>query len=122
MIFFDLDKMKRVCKNNKEMFLAFKAITFPYPMPSKMQLKTNKFLHTNFTGISYMLNPEKFCEEFGTVPAQNIVEYIILAGRRCYAEYVLSGSTTLDVYTAPFVPTNNKLIAISNNKIYFKHE
>lgn len=114
--------MKRVCKNNKEMLLAFKAVTYPYKLPDRTQLKINRFIKVDFSGYSYMVNPKKFCEEFGMTPAKDLVEYIILAGRRSYADYLLSGATTLDIYSAPFIPTNNRLLAVSNNKIYFKHE
>jgi hypothetical protein len=120
MIFFDLDKLKRL-NNNRQMLLAFKSITYPTPLPSKYQARINKFLYQDFSGSSFMLNPEKLCEEYRATSPTEVVEYIILAGRRSYAEYLLTGDSSLDKLIAPFIPTNNRLLTITD-KIYFKHE
>lgn len=122
MILFDWKKVKRRAKGSKkDIILIISSITWPYILPTKRQLKINKFYNQEFTGISFLLNPEELLDS-RNLQNYEVVEYITLAARRSLAEYWYSRDKTLDCRLAPFVPTNNKLLTVKDNKIHFAFE
>mgnify|MGYP005666635745 CR=1 FL=1 len=121
MILFDWEKVKRKSKSKKDMILAISAITWPNELPTKRLKKLNRFYNEQFPGLSFLLNPEALLAE-RLLTNYEIVEYITLAARRSFAEYLYSGKTSLDCRSAPFIPTTNQLLTTKNSQIYFAFE
>jgi hypothetical protein len=76
-------------------------------------------------GDSFLLNPQSFFEDQTT----DIIyksQYLQLAGRRNYSDFVHFGATYLDLTLFQDVDLDklktNPLLTIANNKIYFKYE
>jgi hypothetical protein len=76
-------------------------------------------------GDSFLLNPDAFFSDTTT----DIIyksQYLQLAGRRNYSDFVHFGATYLDLTLFQDVDLDklktNPLLTIANNKIYFKYE
>jgi len=76
-------------------------------------------------GDSFLLNPQAFFSDTKT----DIIyksQYLQLAGRRNYSDFVHFGATYLDLTLFQDVDLDklktNPLLTIANNKIYFKYE
>ena len=76
-------------------------------------------------GDSFLLDPQSFFEDQTT----DIIyksQYLQLAGRRNYSDFVHFGATYLDLTLFQDVDLDklktNPLLTIANNKIYFKYE
>lgn len=121
MILFDWGKVKRHAKDKKDVILIISSLTWPYILPTKRQRKLNKFYDMQFDGDSFLINPDLLLQE-RSLSNYKIVEYITLASRRSYPEYLYSRKKTLDCRLAPFIPTDNELLTIKNNQIYFAFE
>ena len=80
---------------------------------------------SNLFGDSFLLNPESFFSDTNTDIAYKS-QYLQLAGRRSYNDYKLYGATYLDLSYFEDIDLDklktNPLLAIKQNKIYFKHE
>lgn len=121
MILFDWAKVKRHAKSKKDIILIISSITWPYDLPTKKQRSLNKFYDMQFDGDSFLLHPELLLQE-RALSNFKIVEYITLAARRSYAEYLYGRKRTLDCRLAPFIPTDNELLTVKNSQIYFAFE
>lgn len=122
MILFDWNKVKsRARGSKKDTILIISSITWPYTLPTKRQRRLNRFYDEEFQGISFLLNAEELLES-RNLSNYKIVEYITLAARRSLADYLYCKEKTLDCRLAPFLPTNNELLTIKNDKIHFAFE
>lgn len=121
MILFDWFKVKLVGKRKVDNIInIMHAITWPNELPSKKARRINPYFDIDFSGHSYLLNPESLLER-RDIPASKIVEYIELASRRSYAEYLLTRDRTLD-YRLVNRPIENELITTINNRVVFNYE
>ena len=76
----------------------------------------------DFDGDSYLLKPERLLEAFHNANQVDAANYLMLASRRSYAEYLLTGDYTLPTkYIA--IPTQrlkqNSLLDIQGTNIHF---
>ena len=76
----------------------------------------------DFTGDSYLLKPEKLLTAFHSYNQVDAANYLMLASRRSYAEYLLTGENSLPLkYIA--IPQHklekNSLITIKGTDIHF---
>ncbi|NDD82986.1 hypothetical protein EBZ38_01705 [bacterium] len=123
MILFDWEKIRSDSKGKIGAIIQIiSAITWPEVLPTKRQLIVNKFYGKDFSGNSFLLNPESLLNKKYELKAKDIVEYIMLASKRSYADYLITGNRTLNVRLLPYVIASNELITIKNNEIYFKYE
>jgi len=123
MILFDWEKIRSDSKGKIGTIIQIiSAITWPEVLPTKRQLIVNKFYGKDFSGNSFLLNPESLLNKKYELKAKDIVEYIMLASKRSYADYLITGNRTLNVRLLPYVIASNELITIKNNEIYFKYE
>lgn len=120
MILFSWDTVKRVSKksNNNILKIMF-AITWPSTLVTERQKKLNKYYNYDFSGFSYLINPEDLLVR-RDLPPKVLVEYIMLASRRSYADYIITGDATLDSRLAN--PTDNELLTTKNGRIHFAYE
>jgi hypothetical protein len=120
MILFSWEKVKSVSAgSNRNILKIMEAITWPVTLPTKNQRKYNKYYDYNFTGFSYLINPEELLIR-SDLPPKTLVEYIMLASRRSYAEYIITGDSRLDCRLAS--STENKLTTTIDGKLHFAYE
>jgi hypothetical protein len=76
-------------------------------------------------GDSFLLNPQDFFSDTKTDITYKS-QYLQLAGRRIWSDYIHFGATYLDLSLFEDVDLiklkTNPLLTIKNNKIYFKYE
>jgi len=121
MILFNWRKVKLIADYKLgSIMLIMHAITWPVLLPTRIQRLNNPYYEHDFSGHSYLLQPEKLLVR-KDIPLKDRVEYISLAARRSYAEYLLSGDTTLDCRLVKR-PTENQLITAKNNRVVFNYE
>lgn len=121
MILFDWNKVKSISNGNVgEILKIMHSITWPNALPSEKARKMNPYYDEDFSGHSYLLNPEALLERRDILDAK-LVEYIQLASRRSYAHYLLTRDSTLD-YRLVNRPIENELITTENNKVAFRYE
>jgi hypothetical protein len=120
MILFSWDKVRKYAKgsNNNILKIMF-SITWPYILPTKAQRKINRYYDIDFYGHSFLINPEDLLVR-RDLPQKVLVEYIMLAARRNYADFMITGNSTLDSRLAE--PTTNKLITTIDGKLHFAYE
>ncbi len=84
-----------------------------------------KYRHKNFSGDSFLLQPEMLLEEAFRYTSKEIAMYIALASRRKLADYIAFGNKTLSVRHAPKLKQlieNNRLLYIKDGQIHFVYE
>jgi hypothetical protein len=120
MILFSWDKVRKYSKgSNNNILKVMFSITWPYILPTRSQRKHNKYYDIDFYGHSYLKNPEDLLVR-RDLPPKILVEYIMLAARRNYADFIITGDSTLDSRLAE--PTNNELLTTIDGKIHFAYE
>jgi hypothetical protein len=120
MVVYSWDKVKYYAKgsNNNILRIMF-AITWPQILPTKRQRTINKYYDIDFYGHSFLKNPEDLLVR-RDLPPKTLVEYIMLASKRNYADFMITGDATLDARLA--FPTDNKLLTTIDGKIHFAYE
>lgn len=123
-LFFDLHILERDTKEDPEylvraLYYFYKGIMIPNKLYSKY-----KPLPNLKKGSSFLLNPKGFFSDYSDTVYR--AQYIKLAGRRDYMDYITNLDTTLNL--SMFADINisaiqhNPMIKIINNKIKFKYE
>ena len=93
--------------------------------PRNKRDRLYKYYQKDFTGQSFLLNPEKLFlhrEEYEDI---EIAQYVGIASQRYYANYKLSKDTTLDLFEydgKDIILYSNRLLTVSGNRIHFKFE
>lgn len=120
MVLFSWDKVRKHSRgsNNNLLKIMF-AITWPDILPSKVQRKNNNYYDIDFYGHSFLKNPEDLLVR-RDLPPKALVEYIMLAARRNYADFMITGDSTLDSRLVE--PTKNELLTTIDSKIHFAYE
>lgn len=123
-ILFDWKKIYRFSKGQpSRVILALRALTGETPIHNYDPLY---FAYIkDFTGKSFLVNPERLIEESFFYKAKEIAEYIALASFRSYADYTMTNNKTLDLLHVPVrqeLITNNRLLSIEDGKVLFKFE
>lgn len=84
-----------------------------------------KYRFTDFSGQSFMCNPQELFYNAFRYTHKEVAQYIILASYRSFANYSLTGDKALNLLHSP-VPEvtikQNRLLRILDNKIYFYYE
>lgn len=124
MIFFDWMKIRLFSgKDPKRVILAVRALMGEVPKNTYDPLY---FAYIkDFSGKSFLINPEKLLEEDFFYKPKEIAEYVALASFRNYSIYATTGDASLDLLHSPVrqdTITNNRLLSIENGKILFKFE
>ena len=79
------------------------------------------FYGKDFSGSSFLINPEKIFYHFKQYTTTEWIEYIRLASMRNYSNYRVSGETSLATYIHKHT-NNNRLLIVKDNKIFFMFE
>lgn len=123
-IFFDWRKIYLFSKRDpKRVILALRALNGEVPKHIYDELY---FAYIkNFQGKSFLINPSGLLEATAFYKAKEIAEYLALASFRNHANYTMTNDATLDLLHVPVrheLITNNRLLHIDNNKVYFQYE
>ena len=84
-----------------------------------------RFYGKDFSGDSFMLDPESLLRYKNVYTLREIVQYILLCSYRSYSEYKLYGTIYLDSIKSPLQPQilqQNRLLQMDGNKIRFLFE
>ena len=94
-------------------------LTFP-STPKNVYDPAYKLSQVDWSGDSFLVNPEKVIQNRNKFSDLELAEYIALASFRSYSHYKLTGDKTLDKLHCPLdnLP-NNRLLSCVNGKIYF---
>lgn len=125
MILYDWKKVRR-CSNEsvRQLLSIVKYITYR-PIPEDKYDKNYGFSQINWSGSSFLLNPEPLFKNRAKLSDKEIADYIHLASLRNYSDYLTLGKTTLDLY---IVEKNenlirlNRLLYIEEDQVVFKYE
>ena len=124
MILFDKTKLLKFSKGStSNMIDILWHITYN-PLPkSRGDIKRLKYCSIDWSGSSYLLNPETFLDKHWRYSEKELLQYVLLAAKRDYAEYKLFRTKTLQAeYVNVKAIESNRLLTITGNKIYFKFE
>lgn len=83
------------------------------------------FINKEFSGNSFMLNPEDLLEYKNFYTLKEIAQYIALASYRNYAEYQITGNLRLKLIRSPVginLIKKNRLLSIEGDEIVFLYE
>lgn len=84
-----------------------------------------KYYDEDYSGQSFLVNPEKLLENAFRYKRKEVVEYLVLASYRPYSDYLMYGVTTLSTINS-VLPIEklkqNRLLRIENNTIHFLYE
>jgi len=110
---FSLSKLERLANNN------------PIKLVEILEEYYKRFKLGLEGGSSYLLSPaELFFDDNTDILFKS--QYITLAARRSYQQYIDLGYTYLDLSYYPDLKINaikyNPLLTLNNNKLYFKYE
>lgn len=122
MILFNWNKLIHHSNNeSKKFFAILHHITFDsLPMNRKDILYSVQ--GKDFSGSSYLLQPEQLFYNFKTYSTQEWVEYVKLASMRNYNDYRISKDKTLAAHITNITKTSNRLLTLKDDKISFKFE
>jgi len=85
-----------------------------------------KYRVYNFSGISFLINPEELLYNAGKFTNKQVIAYISLASLRSLAEYLLTGEKTLDLFHVPEglqqYLKNNRLLNVKDGRVHFLYE
>ena len=84
-----------------------------------------RYYYMDFTGHSYLLNPQSLLRFRHKYRDKEIADYIGLASFRNLGEYKVSGKITLDLPHCPLgedAINKNRLLRIENDQVHFLYE
>lgn len=123
MILYDWRKINRAANRKaSEIIFIFSIITYNR-IPKDFRDPVIKYSERNFTGQSFMKNPELLLES--TASDKEKAQYIALASLRNLADYITFKTLTLDLINVPVrteLFINNQLLAVKSEVIHFKLE
>lgn len=85
-----------------------------------------KYYNKDYTGQSFIKDPEDLLENAFKYKKKEVVEYLALASYRSYTDYIMYGTITLDVINSPLplhkLKKNRLLYLNPSNQIEFRFE
>jgi hypothetical protein len=126
MILYDWKKVWYYADGNaKEVYRIIKMIT-DREIPYSKKDPIYKYYGKDFAGNSFLLHPENLIFNSYKHEYKDIGVYLALASLRSYADFKLTGDTTLDIMAMPFgtreLSQNNELLSEKHNRMSFLYE
>lgn len=85
-----------------------------------------KYYNKDYTGQSFLKDPEDLLENAFKYKRKEVVEYLALASYRSYTDYIMYSTITLDVINSPLplhkLKKNRLLYLNPSNQIEFRFE
>ena len=107
------------------MLLVFKMLVYNQ-VPKNKYDKIYKYYNIDYSGQSFLLNPDILFDNAYKFDPKEIVQYIALASFRRLSDYLTTQKTTLDILESPIdrdLIEKNRLLSIDEyNQIHFLYE
>lgn len=125
MIFFDWQKiLRRTGGSSKRIILVITAMTMQR-LPRNLYDPLYKYYYDDFTGESFLIQPETLLMKASGYRPKEVAEYVGLASYRNYAHYSITKDATLDLLHSPLSEdtiNKNRLLRIEDGRVHFLFE
>ena len=125
MIKYNFDKIMRATKGDSTEIISVLELLTYQRIPFSKKDKAYKYYGKDFSGYSFLLNPEELLIGARKYSMTEAAEYLAVASYRNYYHYEKTKDTTLQILHLPVsldIINNNRLLRIENEIIYFKFE
>ena len=125
MLFYDWKKMFDASEGNPlALFIIFRMIVTK-AIPKNKYDDIYKYAGKHFTGESFLVHPDVLLYNSYKHEYREIAQYLAIASMRPYADYLVTGDTTLDLLQCEVETEffeDNSLLHIENGKVHFLYE
>lgn len=125
MVFFDWQKIyRKTGGSSKRIILVLKALCMT-GLPRNVYDPVYKYYYDDFSGRSFLLQPELLLAYAFKYTPKEVAQYIGLASFRSYAYYRTTNDATLDLLHSPVSEDTikqNRLLSIEDDRIVFLYE
>jgi hypothetical protein len=116
--------MRKTGSSSKRILLAVRSIV-SNRLPKNRYDPLYPFYGIDFSGKSFIINPETLITNAFRYKPKEVAEYIALASYRSYSYYATTGDTTLDLFHSPVEQTtinSNRLLKVIDGRVHFLYE
>lgn len=125
MLFYDWEKMFDTAEGNPKIMYTLLKMVYLKEIPKNRHDKLYKYAGKSFIGTSFLVHPDVLLYNAYKYSYREIAQYLALASLRPYADYAITGDTTLDLNIVE-IPVNlfndNSLLRVRDGKVHFKYE
>ena len=125
MLFYDWEKIFNASQGKGSDMFAIVKMMYLKEVPKNKYDKLYKFSNKSFIGTSFLVHPDVLLYNAYKHSFREIAQYLALASLRPYADYAVTGDTTLDLDLVE-IPVelfyDNSLLRIEDNKLHFLYE
>ena len=125
MLFYDWKKMFEAAEGSPlALFVIFKMLV-TNAIPRNKFDDIYKYAGKHFNGESFLIHPDVLLHNAYKHDYRDIAQYIALASIRPYADYLVTGDTTLDLLQCEVdqeLFENNSLLTVKDGKVHFLYE
>ena len=125
MLFYDWKKIFETSQGSPSaMFIIFKMMQED-AIPANKFDRIYKYASKTFTGESFLVHPDVLLYNSYKHSYREIAQYLAVASMRPYADYLVTGDTTLDLLQCEIEQEffeDNSLLRVDNDKVHFLYE
>ena len=125
MLFYDWEKIFNASQGKGSDMFAIVKMMYLKEVPKNKYDKLYKFSTKSFIGTSFLVHPDVLLYNAYKHSFREIAQYLALASLRPYADYAITGETTLDLDLVE-IPVelfnDNSLLYIEDNRLHFLYE
>ena len=125
MLFYDWKKMFEAAEGSPlAVFIIFKMLV-TRAIPKNKYDDIYKYASKHFNGESFIVHPDVLLHNSYKHDYREIAQYLALASLRPYADYLVTGDTTLDLLQCEVdqeLFKDNSLLHIKKGKVHFLYE
>ena len=125
MLFYDWEKIFNASQGKGSDMFAIVKMMYLKEIPKNKYDKLYKFSTKSFIGTSFLVHPDVLLYNAYKHSFREIAQYLALASLRPYADYAITGETTLDLELVE-IPVelfyDNSLLYIEDDKLHFLYE
>lgn len=125
MLLYDWKKISRKAGRSSKRILTILEAMLATSMPRNRFDPIYPYYYEDFSGHSFLVNPELLLRFRYKWKDKELADYIGLASFRNLGEYLVNKDITLNLDLSPLTETtinNNRLLRIKNNRIHFLYE
>lgn len=125
MLFYDWEKIFNAADGNPKTMYTILKMVYLKEIPKNKHDKLFKYAGKSFIGTSFLVHPDVLLYNAYKHSYREIAQYLALASLRSYADYAITGDTTLDldVVEIPVELFNdNSLLRVHHGNVHFKYE
>lgn len=124
-LFYDWKKICKEAGTSSKRVITILQAMLQRQMPYSRYDPIYRYYYMDFSGHSFLVNPEALLRYRHKWRDKEIADYIGLASFRNLGEYKVTGKVTLDLSHSPVrqdALNNNRLLHIENKQIHFLYE